>query len=113
MIRRAARSVKKFYGLGRYDVLKKGRGVKSTRAAAKKHKEAKEPAGLSPLDSMRRKLRREERLSKSRVRTRKKAAQLSKAHRTRRKTTKRVTGLAAVGAGGATYLSRSKRKKKR
>lgn len=103
---KAVRRVKKFYGLGRYNVVKKGRGLRSTRAATAESWKKKET--MSEFKArVDRGVAREVRHTMKRGR---KAGQLQKAHQTRRRATA-GSGLVIVGAGGVTYGVRRKRKR--
>ncbi len=115
-ITKAVRKVKKFYGLGRYDVTAKKRphrGGARGLAARRKRREvdvrARKTRTISGSEFQARLTRAQERGAKQDIRGRKKASSLRAAHMTRRG----ATGLVIAGAGGATYRSRSKRKKKR
>ncbi len=114
---KAVRSVKKFYGLGRYNIPKKKRGLRSARAATKATDRAGETdrtmrarGKISFSEFQRRSVKRAKRAAKSNIATEQKMKQLYKAHRTRRRATA-GSGLVIVGTGGVTYRSRSKRKR--
>lgn len=121
MIRRVAkvkRSISKFYGFGRYNVVKKQRGVGSAMRAQrsqmrhnKKDYERAARGEISGGKEFGRTERRWNRFAKRVGGVKWTGKKLHGAHRTRRQIT--GSGLVIVGAGGVSYGSRPKKARKR